>query len=428
MNACAIQGLYNRARLTALMSAWLTTGLFSQTDSVSNWNFGGYVKNLQNWVFTDQRNSLFNGGFFHNRLTVKWMPDSNWTFDAEIRNRLFYGEWVRFQPGWADMLDRDKGWADLSFVPVDRPADRERGRRPPLGAVATRALERAPGPPAHQLGRCAHLEPQRLVQCLEFSRFRLRRTPRRRCPACPIPYGRFFLVRRGPEPRARQKAVDRRSPVQRKSAAVRLAGAGGRVPQSPRRGPGLGRQPRSGGIQGRNFGLPSARPGGRTTSVSAAAGVDVTLGDSWYVNGGLLVNSRGSSANIDVFALNQSDLSPDNLMPGKISFAAGRLDSTAQPFLRRNCSLLRPELAACGGFAFLQRPTDHPHPHGGVFRCRKLGRGPLSRQGNDNVLATESKYANRWRITLFKNALNCAALSTNPISVLAFCACGGKKF
>lgn len=106
-----------------LPAIFLAASLLSaQSPGESRWLWKGYVKNLQQWAFSSDRGSLISGGFFHNRLILRYAPDTVWTFDAELRNRLFYGEWVRLQPGLADGLDKDAGLVDLSFVPVDRPA------------------------------------------------------------------------------------------------------------------------------------------------------------------------------------------------------------------------------------------------------------------------------------------------------------------
>jgi hypothetical protein len=56
-------------------------------------------------------------GFLHNRLIFKYKPDSNWTINAEVRNRLFYGEGSRTGGAYyADILDKDNGLWDGAFV------------------------------------------------------------------------------------------------------------------------------------------------------------------------------------------------------------------------------------------------------------------------------------------------------------------------
>jgi hypothetical protein len=80
--------------------------------------FSGYLKNMQIGSWSEDADLLLNDGFLHNRLKLKWSPDSLLTFDAEVRNRLFYGETVKIFPGYADLLDRDNGYWDGSFIPV----------------------------------------------------------------------------------------------------------------------------------------------------------------------------------------------------------------------------------------------------------------------------------------------------------------------
>jgi hypothetical protein len=111
-----------RAGLFGLALAVQPSLLSGQTLDASAWAVRGYVKNLQQWFFTERPNTLVNGGFFHNRVILRYTPDTLWSFGLEMRNRLFYGEWVRLQPGFADALDQDAGLLDLAFVPVRRPA------------------------------------------------------------------------------------------------------------------------------------------------------------------------------------------------------------------------------------------------------------------------------------------------------------------
>lgn len=323
MTARAIHRFWLRFSLIALTTVGHACMLFSQTDSVSHWDFGGYVKNLQNWIFTDQRNSLYNGGFLHNRLTIKW-SDSDWTVDAELRNRLYYGEWVRFQPGWAESLDQDKGWADLSFVPVKRPAL--------IGSVVSDRLwaQWQHGRWNLRVGRqrinwavALNWNPNDWFNAWNFLDFDYEERPGADALRVQYRTGSFSALDVAVSPARdkkqwigaarfsgnfRQYDWQAQAGVYRNRLAAGLGWAGN-----------LGQAGFKGEI---SVFQPFDRADG-TASVSATAGVDVTLGDSWYVNGGLLVNSRGSSGNIDVFALNRSDLSPDNLMPGKLSFMAG---------------------------------------------------------------------------------------------------------
>lgn len=307
-----------------MLWVWHATPMWSQQDSLSHWVFGGYVKNLQNWAFTDERNSLVNGGFVHHRFTLKWSPDSAWTFDAEVRNRLFYGEWVRFQPGWAETLDMDNGWADLSFVPVRRPAL--------VGSIAADRLwaQWQSGRWNVRLGRqrinwavALAWNPNDWFNASNFLDFDYEERPGADALRVQYQTGDFSSL---------DMAV---SPARDKKQWIGAARFSGNIHQYDwqvqagvfrnRLAAGLGWAGNLGqaGFKGEiSVFHPLDRSEG-DAGISATAGVDATVGNSWFVNGGLLINSRGSSGNIDVFTLNQSNLSPDNLMPGKVSFMAG---------------------------------------------------------------------------------------------------------
>lgn len=90
----------------------------AQEDSTARkLEFRGYVKNMQTLSqITSQKQSLTDG-FFHNRLIFNYKLDSTWTLDAEIRNRLFYGESSRAGgASYAAILDQDHGLWDGAYV------------------------------------------------------------------------------------------------------------------------------------------------------------------------------------------------------------------------------------------------------------------------------------------------------------------------
>lgn len=324
MATCSIHRLLLRLLLLTTLSARQPAISFSQTDSTSHWAFNGYVKNLQNWVFNDQPNTLVNGGFFHNRLILKWMPDAAWTFDLETRNRLFYGEWVRFQPGWAEDLEHDKGWADLSFVPVKRATL--------IGSVVADRLwvqwqrERW----NLRLGRqrinwavALTWNPNDWFNTWNFLDFDYEERPGADALRIRYQSGSFSSLDVAVSP-----ARDKKQWI----GAARFSGNVSRYDWQVQAGlyrnrlaAGLGWAGNLGqaGFKGEVSVFHPLDGAAGNTSVSATTGVDATIGDSWFVNGAVLINSRGSSGDIDVFSLSQNNLSADNLMPGKVSLLAG---------------------------------------------------------------------------------------------------------
>lgn len=90
---------------------------WGQTDE-KDWTLTGYVKNLQGWFF-------FNDGFsqdnlIHNRLNFSWYMEKAWTFRADLRTRAFFGDLVRLQDDYADLVDNaNNDYFDLSLVVLD---------------------------------------------------------------------------------------------------------------------------------------------------------------------------------------------------------------------------------------------------------------------------------------------------------------------
>lgn len=52
---------------------------------------------------------------FHNRLNFKAGYGSHVNASLEVRNRLLFGETVKYFPGYSQMIGQDRGWADFSW-------------------------------------------------------------------------------------------------------------------------------------------------------------------------------------------------------------------------------------------------------------------------------------------------------------------------
>ncbi len=87
-------------------------------------DLSGYVKELFMYYRPDQqipgleRNSLTTNTI-HNRLNFKWYASSQLTVVAEMRNRLLFGSLVKEYPAYQSVVDVDRGYFDLSFVPAE---------------------------------------------------------------------------------------------------------------------------------------------------------------------------------------------------------------------------------------------------------------------------------------------------------------------
>ncbi len=326
--------------LLALVFQAAGLALSGQTQEVSPWTWKGYVKDLQQWSFTGEPNSLVSGGFFHNRLILRFAPDTVWTFDAEVRNRLFYGEWVRFQPGLAAGLDVDAGLVDLSFVPVNRQAL--------VGSVVADRLwaqwQRRQwtlrlGRQRIHWGKALIWNPNDWFNAWNFLDFDYEERPGSDALRLQYQAGLFSQFDLAVSP-ARQ--------VKNAVAALRFGGHTGSFDYQALTGvyrnrlaAGIGWAGDVGqaGFKGEVSVFQPIDSTAGHTSVSATTEINMTFGNSWFVNAGLLLNSNGLGGNTDLLRLTQTNLSADNLMPGKVSFLASASTSITT-LLQTSCTAI----------------------------------------------------------------------------------------
>ena len=80
-----------------------------------NWSLGGYVSDIQTAMFDTIKNAWSTENTIHNRLNFYYYPGNNITASIQLRNRFIFGEWIEDIPGYADGIDQDKGWIDMSW-------------------------------------------------------------------------------------------------------------------------------------------------------------------------------------------------------------------------------------------------------------------------------------------------------------------------
>ena len=79
----------------------------------------GYIKNLNEFSFTNSLEHLQWTSLVHNRLKLKYIPTKTLTLRLELRNRLFYGDNVQNLPGFSEFISQDNGITDLSWNIID---------------------------------------------------------------------------------------------------------------------------------------------------------------------------------------------------------------------------------------------------------------------------------------------------------------------
>lgn len=85
-------------------------------DAPSAFSLRGYVKDMGGMQLNKNFADPQYDNIFHNRLNFSWIIIDNFSFVAEGRNRLFYNPLFEDFPFFADQLETDQGWADLSWV------------------------------------------------------------------------------------------------------------------------------------------------------------------------------------------------------------------------------------------------------------------------------------------------------------------------
>ena len=78
------------------------------------YSLDGYINNMQSVMFDSLKGNWTNDNLVHNRLNFSWFPNNVFSVNVGMRTRIFTGESVKYIPGYADLLSRDKGIADLN--------------------------------------------------------------------------------------------------------------------------------------------------------------------------------------------------------------------------------------------------------------------------------------------------------------------------
>lgn len=87
--------------------------LFSQVIR-SQIQMSGYLTEMPSVIHENINNETYFDNLVHNRLNFSWIPNENISTALEIRSQLIWGETVKKIPFYADLINRDNGWIDLS--------------------------------------------------------------------------------------------------------------------------------------------------------------------------------------------------------------------------------------------------------------------------------------------------------------------------
>ncbi len=95
---------------------------FITTPKVSKWATSGYLKDLQYLQFKNVNQQWTFNNLIHNRLDVRWYPDSSLKIHIGMRNRFFYGQSVSIYSQNESLLENGNDFFDLSKVIAKGPS------------------------------------------------------------------------------------------------------------------------------------------------------------------------------------------------------------------------------------------------------------------------------------------------------------------
>lgn len=101
-----------KKQLSLLCLIFMFSNVFSQEKN--RVEFSGYVSDMFSTLTQNLNNSWYSQNIVHNRLNFGWQPGEHWRIDAGIRNRLFTGDFVKYD-FYAESIDFDNGQVDLSW-------------------------------------------------------------------------------------------------------------------------------------------------------------------------------------------------------------------------------------------------------------------------------------------------------------------------
>lgn len=111
--------IYAVAQETVPQEDTLLTATIEKQKSLT---INGYVKDMQALSFFQNFNALSATNLIHNRINIRWKPAENVLLAAEFRNRLIWGDDVKYTPDYSNFLRNPNERIDLSKVWFSNPS------------------------------------------------------------------------------------------------------------------------------------------------------------------------------------------------------------------------------------------------------------------------------------------------------------------
>lgn len=105
-----------RAALPTILFALIMILTFGGESTAQALQLRGYVKELGSLAFSNDLGTVNYDNILHNRLETVWDASEHFEFKIDLRNRIISGNSVSSTPFYADFLDDDPGYVDMSWV------------------------------------------------------------------------------------------------------------------------------------------------------------------------------------------------------------------------------------------------------------------------------------------------------------------------
>jgi len=103
----------NKLFFIALFFFSLPELLGQDTSMQQRLQLSGCIKAVEIYTSDKLNSTGYANHLIHNRLNLKWKPNSSLTFSTEIRNRLFFGEQIKLIPDFANSLRNSSEYFNL---------------------------------------------------------------------------------------------------------------------------------------------------------------------------------------------------------------------------------------------------------------------------------------------------------------------------
>lgn len=317
--------------------------------------FGGYVKDLQLAEFTNNANSLITGGIIHNRLNFKYFINSHFTFTAEERNLLYYGELAKYTPGLNKSADSETGYFNLTKTLVNQQTIILHSQFDRLNINwHTDKWDVTIGRQRINWGIALAWNPNDLFNAYNLLNFDYEERPGNDAVRVIHYFGNFSSLEVAAKPgtNANQDIIAGLYKFNFKGYDIQFLG--GLYNKDLAIGAGWAGNIKNAGFKG-EISWFQPRPGFQD-SINASMEVSVTADYSFknglYINFSALYNNHGSENTFNLAVLKETTLSADNLLPFRYSFLA-QAQKPFTPIFSGNFGLLY----APGINAFIFLPT-----------------------------------------------------------------------